>query len=115
MLKRTFSHEFKNSVVMVSIAQESNVYTSYDPATGVTTNLSTPIVNRGMLRSYKSKYIDHNKVQQTDRKLTLIQSEWLSYTPQEGDTVTIGANIWNVISVAEDAFSVSWTLQLRGV
>ena len=115
MIKRAFSYEFKSSVVQATITQESNTYTSYDPTTGVTTNLSVPIVKRAMLRKYKSKYIDHNRVQQSDRKLTLIQSEWDPYVPQEGDKVNIGTSDYNVVSVTEDGLSVSWTLQLRGV
>ena len=115
MLKRVFDYEFKDAVVEASIVQESNTNSSYDPATGQVTNSGTPVVNRGLLRRYKTKYIDHNRVQQADRKLTLIQSEWSTYVPEEGDKVTIGSQEWNVVSVTEDALDISWSLQLRGV
>ena len=115
MLKRVFDYEFKDAVVQASITQESNTNTTYNPSTGTVTNSGTPVVNRGLLRRYKSKYIDHNKVQQSDRKLTLIQSEWLTYIPEEGDKVTIGSQEWNVVSITEDSVNVSWSLQLRGV
>ena len=115
MLKRTFSHEFKDTIVEASIVQESNSNTTYDPTTGQITNSSVPVVNRGMLRKYKSKYIDHNRVQQSDSKLTLIQSEWTPYVPEEGDRVTVDSKEYNVVSVTGDALSLSWSLQLRGV
>ncbi len=116
LLKRSFSHEFKDAVKSLAITLESNSNTSYDPSTGIVTNTSDPFIGRGILRKYKSKYIDGIVVQSKDLKLTLIQSEWLNFKPEEGSTVIISdGSEYSVISFYEDSFNTHWSLQLRGV
>lgn len=109
-IRRGFDKELKSSVKDISIVSNSNANTSYDPVTGVVGNSGTPILGRGMFRNYSSKYVDGIRVKMTDQKVTLIQDEWSSYTPNEGDLID---DTYRVIRVSQDAFGATWTLQVR--
>lgn len=109
-IRRSFNKEHKAAVRDISIVPNNNSNTTYDPTTGTVTNTATPINGRGMFRKYKSKYVDGIRVQMTDQKLTLIQDEWSSYEPNEGDLID---DTYRVINVDQDAYGAIWTLQIR--
>ena len=97
-----------------------------DPITGQTTGGSSVAVSgRGVLGSYKQSELGGTSespqgqhVLRTDTKLIALQSEVVDdagvmVKPEEGDRIVYAGGSPEVIYVAQDPASATWTLQLR--
>lgn len=69
---------------------------AYDPATGTTVNVSTPYAGTGAKFDYEQKEIDGTNIRTGDQRVYMAPD--LAVTPQTGDTLTIGAQVWQVIA-----------------
>lgn len=69
---------------------------AYNPATGTNTNTPTTHAGTGVKLDYEQSEIDGTHIRVGDQRVYLAPD--LAVTPQTGDTLTIGAEVWKVIA-----------------
>ena len=69
---------------------------AYDPATGTTVPSETVYPATGAKLDYAQRDIDGTLIKVGDCRVYLAPN--LAVTPQTGDTITIGAEVWKVVT-----------------
>lgn len=68
----------------------------YDANTGTVSNAETTYTGFGLALNYSQRDIDGTLIRQSDQRVYL--DPLISATPQPGDTLTIGTEIFNVVA-----------------
>lgn len=101
----------------VTLTRPSSSAASYDPATGIATPVSpATYTGVGYPYAYAQRDVDGTNVRQGDQRLLLATSGMV--LPRTGDTVTIGATTFSVISGKQEKVAgtaVYFEAQIRGV
>lgn len=74
---------------------------TYDPATGDLTGSPTDYATKGLIENYSEHFIAEGLVQAGDRKVTIAAAS-ITVTPEQGDSVLIGAESFDVIEVKRE-------------
>ena len=86
---------------------------TYDPATDTYTDSSTTTYTfSGLMSGYRQGLVDGTVIQQGDMRVVAEQRE-LTVEPENGETVTVDGEDWQVVNHGADGVSVTWWLQLR--
>jgi hypothetical protein len=68
----------------------------YDPSTGSVANTGTTYTGHGVTLNYSQAMIDGTNILQGDQRVYL--DPLIGVTPQAGDTLTVGSDIYNVVA-----------------
>ncbi len=99
-----------------AITIRKNAPGAYDPATGaftVSPDVDTAAI--GLLLGYSDIVTTGTLIKQGDRRC-LLKTEGLTITPEVGDKVIVGSNIYSVVSfktIELGGIVIMYTLQLR--
>ena len=73
---------------------------TYNTTTGNLTSSTTDCPTKGIIENYSEYYIKSGLVKAGDRRVMVAAS--LPVVPQQGDTLLIGAEVFNIINVKSD-------------
>lgn len=69
---------------------------AYNPATGTATSTSADHAGFGVRLDYEQREIDGTNIRRGDARIYVAPD--LAVTPQTGDSITMGADVWQVVA-----------------
>lgn len=96
----------------ITVTYTSKGAPSYNAATGIPSSSDINYTIEAVRQRYAANEIDGDVVAAGDVKLMILASS-LAATPKPNDTVTIGAEIYSVVSILSDVSNSLHLLQLR--